>query len=118
MEQQGNAFGKRPGTEVYIVAQDESGSCPEARSTAQTLTHRLRMAGVAAEHDAGDSVKSARGFKAQMKSAGASGAAWLCVVGPAELADKTVTVKNMENGEQSAVPIEDVLRGLGPWKSL
>jgi histidyl-tRNA synthetase len=115
MEQQGSSFGKRPGTEVYVAAQDESGSCPEARAAAQVLTHKLRMAGVAAEQDAGDSLKGARGFKAQMKSASGSGAAWLCIVGPSELAQNAVTVKNLHSGEQSLIPVKDIHQGRGPW---
>jgi histidyl-tRNA synthetase len=108
MEQQGASFGERPKTQVYVVAQDDGGACPEARGAAQVLTHRLRMEGIAAEQDAGDHAKPERSFKAQMKSA--ASAAYACIIGPDEAANKTVSVKNMETGEQTTVPLEDVAR--------
>jgi histidyl-tRNA synthetase len=37
-----------------------------------------------------------------MKNASASGAAWLCIIGPSELERNTVTVKNLQSGEQSS----------------
>ena len=110
MEQQGATFGERPKIQVYTVAQDDGGSCPEARHAAQELTHRLRMEGIAAEQDAGDQDKPGRSFKAQMKSA--SEAAYACIVGPEEIANKSVAVKNMESGEQAVIPQEDAPRYL------
>jgi histidyl-tRNA synthetase len=113
MEQQGASFGERPKPIVYVVAQDEAGACPETRHAAQTLTHKLRMEGIAAEQDAGDKTKPGRSFKAQMKSA--SEAAYACIIGPEELAGKSVAVKNMESGEQTSVSLEDAprhIRGL------
>ncbi|MDR1977774.1 MAG: histidine--tRNA ligase [Synergistaceae bacterium] len=102
MEQQGNSFGKRPRTTVYVVAQDDA-----ARGVAQILTHKLRMEGISAEQDAGDASRGARGFKAQMKSANKIGAAWACIIGAEEMAQNVVTVKNMTSGEQTSVPLEE-----------
>ena len=98
MEQQGCPFGQRPGTAVYVAALDES-----ARGAAQTLTHELRQAGTAAEQDI-----SGRSFKAQMKSAGNSGAQWTCILGPDELAKGCAAVKNMADGSQEEVPLQQV----------
>ncbi|MDR2523308.1 MAG: histidine--tRNA ligase [Synergistaceae bacterium] len=106
MEQQGASFREKPQSQVYVVAQDDAGSCPEARGAAQVLTHRLRTKGIAAEQDGGDSVHAARSFKAQMKSA--AGAAWACIIGPEELAKNLVALKNLRTGEQIHVPFEDV----------
>ena len=39
-----------------------------------------------------------------MRQAGKSGARFALLIGPDELAAGTVVVKNMENGEQCAVP--------------
>ena len=106
MEQQGCSFGQAPSPEVYVVAQDET-----VRGDVQILTHELRQNGLAAEQDA-----NARSFKAQMKSAGTSGAAWTCLLGPDEIKDGFVTLKNMENGEQESLPRHRVierLKGLG-----
>jgi histidyl-tRNA synthetase len=111
MEQQGASFGNHPKPVAYVVAQDDGGACPEARHAAQVLTHKLRMEGIAAEQDAGDSVKwEGRSFKAQMKSASSAGAAYACILGPEELAKKSVAVKNMETGEQTVVPLDDVAK--------
>jgi histidyl-tRNA synthetase len=110
MDQQGVSFGRPPQTEVYVVARDDADACSEVRGAAQALTHRLRMEGIAAGQDAGDSSHERRGFKAQMKSAGA--AAWACIIGPEELAKKSVTVRNMRSGEQTSVSLEDAARYL------
>ncbi|MDR2137159.1 MAG: histidine--tRNA ligase [Synergistaceae bacterium] len=104
MERQGGGFGERPRPAVYVAAQDDS-----ARGAAQVLTYKLRMEGIAAEQDAGDASQGARSFKAQMKSAGKAGVAWTCIIGASELEKNAVTVKNMESGEQSLVPLEDVI---------
>jgi histidyl-tRNA synthetase len=103
MEQQGNSFGKRPRTEVYVAAQDEA-----ARGAVQILTHKLRTEGISAEQDAGDASREARGFKAQMKSANKIGAAWTCIIGAEELAKNAAAVKNMASGEQTLVALEEV----------
>jgi len=108
MEQQGVSFGRRPRAKVRVVTQDDAGS----RAAAQILTHKFRMAGVSAEQDAGDASRYARSFKAQMKSAGNSGAAWACIIGPDEIANNFVTIKNMENGEQFSKSLEDAIKHL------
>jgi histidyl-tRNA synthetase len=103
MEQQGNSFGKRPQTEVYVVAQDEA-----ARGAVQILTHKLRTEGISAEQDAGDAFRAVRSFKAQMKSANKIGVTWTCIIGAEELAKNAAAVKNMTSGEQTLVALEEV----------
>jgi histidyl-tRNA synthetase len=105
MEQQGASFGERPQPAVCVVAQSEA-----ARGASQVLTHRLRREGFAVEQDAGDSSRWARSFRAQMKSAGGSGAAWVCIIGDEELASGSVAVKNMNTGDQVVVPDAEVTR--------
>jgi histidyl-tRNA synthetase len=64
--------------------------------------------GLAAEQDSGDAGKSGgRSFKSQMKSASSSGAAYACIIGPEELAKKSVAIKNMESGEQVLTLMEE-----------
>ena len=41
---------------------------------------------------------ASRGFKAQMKSADASHAAWTCIIGPEEMEKGLVIVRNMADG--------------------
>jgi histidyl-tRNA synthetase len=102
MEQQGSSFGKRPQTQVYVVAQDDT-----ARGAVQVLTHKLRAEGISAEQDAGDASRPARSFKAQMKSANKAGVAWACIIGAEELAKNLVALKNMTSGEQTAISPEE-----------
>ena len=98
MEEQGCSFGRAPAVKVYVAALSD-----EARSAAQVLTHRLRRHGVAAEQDT-----ASRGFKAQMKSADASHAAWTCIIGPEEMEKGLVTVRNMADGSQTSLAPEAV----------
>jgi len=73
------------------------------RDEAIKLLYELRSAGVAADID-----YSGRSFKAQFKFAGSSGAAFACVMGPEEVSSGSVTVKNLESGEQRQVARADV----------
>ena len=98
MEEQGCSFGRAPAAKVYVAALSD-----EARNAVQVLTHRLRQHGIAAEQDA-----SSRSFKAQMKNADASRAAWTCIIGPEEMDKGTVTVKNMADGSQVSLAAEAV----------
>jgi histidyl-tRNA synthetase len=103
MDQQGCSFGKKPRTEVYVIAQDDA-----ARGVVQVLTHKLRMEGLSVSQDAGDASRETRSFKAQMKSAGNMGVAWVCIIGAEELTNNTAAVKNMETGEQITLPREEI----------
>ncbi|MDR1621163.1 MAG: histidine--tRNA ligase [Synergistaceae bacterium] len=102
MEQQGNSFGRRPQTQVYVAAQDDA-----ARGAVQIFTHKLRQEGISAEQDAGDASRGTRSFKAQMKSANKAGVPWTCIIGGDELAKNLVAVKNMTSGEQVSLPPEE-----------
>ena len=61
--------------------------------------------GVAAEQNT-----ASRGFKAQMKSADASHAAWTCIIGPEEMEKGLVTVRNMADGSQTSLAPEFVAK--------
>lgn len=63
------------------------------------LLTALRRRGVAA-----DTAFGGRSVKAQFKAADRSGARWALVVGPQELADGTVTLRDLAGGGQEAVP--------------
>lgn len=108
MEEQGCSFGDEPRPLVYVAALDAS-----ARGAAQALTAQLRSAGIATEQDL-----AGRSFRAQMKAA--SSAAWTCIIGPEEMEEGVVTLKDMGDGSQTSVPIGEVvarirdLSGLGP----
>ena len=97
MEEQGCTFGEMPGTSVYAAALDD-----ESRGVIQALTHDLRKAGISAECDT-----AGRGFKSQMKSAGAC--RFACIVGADERESNTVAVKNLSDGSQVSVPISEAV---------
>ncbi|HVV29564.1 MAG TPA: histidine--tRNA ligase [Mycobacteriales bacterium] len=89
---------------VYVVPLGE-----QARRRSVTLVAALRQAGVATDVSYGD-----RGLKGAMKAADRSGARYAVVLGERDLANGTVACKDLNSGEQVAVPIEqltDELKG-------
>ena len=100
MEEQGCSFGKMPGVDVYVAALGD-----EARGAVQVLTHELRKAGIPAECDT-----AGRSFKAQMKSAGAC--RFACIIGADELAGGNVAVKNLNDGSQENIPMNEAVNYL------
>lgn len=92
MEEQGCSFGQAPGISVYCAALDN-----ESRGNVQLLTHELRKAGISAECDT-----SGRSFKVQMRNAGAC--RFACIIGETERSNGTVSVKDMQSGEQQTIP--------------
>lgn len=98
MEEQGCSFGEMPGVSVYCVAMDD-----ESRGAVQVLTHELRKAGISAECDT-----AGRGFKSQMRSAGAC--KFACIIGADERMNETVAVKNLADGGQVSVKIGEAVK--------
>lgn len=87
------------GTDVFAVPLGE-----EARRTLFAVVTELRRAGVAADFAFGG-----KGVKNAMKSANRSGARFTLVAGDRDLADAVVQVKDMESGEQTAVPLDGIV---------
>src|SRR5690606_13754464 len=111
----GIGFGS--GIERMLLACDAEGALPAPASTldvvvvdttggepARDLTHELRLAGLRADRAFGG-----RSMKAQMKAAGRSGARVAVIVGAQEAADRTATVRDLAQGEQVAVPRDQVV---------
>ncbi len=73
-------------------------------AAALALTHELRVAGIAADRSF-----DGRSMKSQFKSADRSGAAVALVVGDAEAAAGTVTVRDLRGGDQETVDRTDVV---------
>lgn len=84
-----------PVAEVYVARVD---ACVEAEVFG--LTSALRDAGVAAEMD-----HQARSLKSQFKQADRLGARFVVVVGPDELAEQQVTVRDMGTKEETRIQI-------------
>jgi histidyl-tRNA synthetase len=87
------------GTDVFAVPLGE-----EARRTLFSVVTELRRAGVAADFAFGG-----KGVKNAMKSANRSGARFALVAGERDLADAVVQLKDMESGEQTAVPLDGIV---------
>ena len=97
MEEQGCTFGEAPGISVYCAALDD-----ESRGMIQALTYELRKAGISAECDT-----AGKSFKSQMKIAGAC--KFACIVGADERMNNTVAVKNLSDGTQISIPINEAV---------
>jgi histidyl-tRNA synthetase len=93
---------RAPFAEVFVVAQGNG-----AREAAMLLAAELRRAGVGAQAD-----YEARSVRSQMNRANRLGASLVAIIGETELAEGTVTVKNMAGGGQSRVSRSDVVRVL------
>ena len=83
---------------VYIAAASDS-----ARTPALALALELRRAGLAVELD-----HQRRSLKAQMREAGKLGSRWVILLGDEELASGQVTVRDMQEATQTAVPRADL----------
>ena len=71
----------------------------------QSLTYELRKAGISAECDT-----AGKSFKSQMKIAGAC--KFACIVGADERMNNTVAVKNLSDGTQVSVPVNEAVKYL------
>ncbi|MDH2427397.1 histidine--tRNA ligase [Sphaerisporangium sp. TRM90804] len=91
-----------PRVEVYAVPLGE-----EAARRVFTLVHELRAAGVAA-----DMAFDGRGLKGAMKGADRSGAAYAVIVGERDLAAGTAQVKDLVSGDQTALPLAEIVTTL------
>ncbi|WP_329387793.1 histidine--tRNA ligase [Streptomyces sp. NBC_01351] len=85
-------------TSVFAVA------LGEAKPAVFGLITELRKAGVAADMSYGG-----KGLKGAMKDANRSGARFAVVVGDRDLAEGVVQLKDMESGEQAAVPVAELV---------
>jgi histidyl-tRNA synthetase len=88
-----------PATSVFAVPLGD-----QARRALFGVVTQLRRAGVAADFSYGG-----RGLKGAMKAANRSGARYTIVAGERDLAEGIVQLKDMETGEQSPVPLSDVV---------
>lgn len=84
---------------VYLVCVDDA-----AKSAAFELLQKLRDAGVKAASDT-----QGRSVKSQFKVAGKSGARACIVIGPDELAQGEVTLRDMDTHEETAVALSNVV---------
>lgn len=95
MEAEGLSFGDPAEADVYFVALGES-----ALSAAMPHVHILRKMNLVCEID-----YLGRSMKAQMRDANRQKAKFTIILGDNEIAKNECVVKNMENSEQSSVPL-------------
>jgi histidyl-tRNA synthetase len=88
---------------VFVVAASD-----EAQESAAGLARELRRAGIAAQSDL-----DSRPLKGQMKQADRSGARFALILGPDEIAQGTVTIKDLSDATQRNVPRERLVEELG-----
>jgi histidyl-tRNA synthetase len=93
--------GRRP--DAFIAVADEA-----AAGKAMQLAHDLRLAGLTAVLGS-----PGRSLRAQMRHASAVDARYAAIIGAQELADGSVTLRNLETSEQANVPLNSALARLG-----
>ena len=74
-----------------------------AKIEALKLCYGLRNAGIGCETD-----MAGRSFKAQMKYAGKKGIPFLAVIGDDELSSGEVKIKNMADGSETPVKLDEL----------
>ncbi len=95
LEAEGAAAPAAPGVDVFVVTLGD-----EADAAGFSIAQTLRMAGLSVDFALGG-----RSMKAQMKAANRSGAPFAVVIGEDELAAGEAQIRDLEAGEQRAVPI-------------
>jgi histidyl-tRNA synthetase len=90
------------GLDAWVVAVKEN-----CRPESFRLLTALRDAGLSADMD-----YQGRGMKAQMKKASRAAAKVSLIIGPGELEEGVVTIREMDSGEQSKVPTGEVVQRL------
>jgi histidyl-tRNA synthetase len=90
-----------PGLQAYIIPIGE-----KARAEALDILRTLRSAGIQSDMDL-----MGRNISKALAYANSAGAEKAIIIGEKEIAEASVTVRDMKSGEQSKYPISDLLRG-------
>ncbi|WP_242911254.1 histidine--tRNA ligase [Actinomadura terrae] len=98
LEAEGAAFAAKPRCEVFGVALGDA-----AERAMFALVAELRGAGVAA-----DMAFGGKRLKGAMKDADRSGARYAVILGERDITDGVAQVKDLTEGEQTAVPLADI----------
>ena len=89
--------------DCYLMVPDA-----ELRPAMLPVIERLRAAGLRCESD----LRGGRGLKAMMRHAASLGARRAVIVGPREHERGVATVRDMDSGEQTEVPLGDLVEAL------
>ncbi len=97
----GVSFEEKPACNVYVAVVDrQSNKCNDA---AFKIVQALRDAGISADQD-----HQMRSLKSQFKQADKVGCQFVVVVGPDELSQDKVVLRNMQSHDESQVFVKDV----------
>jgi histidyl-tRNA synthetase len=102
LESEGVDVTPEEGVSVFVVPLGAA-----AKAWAVSTVGALRSKGIAADLAYGD-----RGLKGAMKAADRSGARWAVVIGDRDLDAGVAQLKDLRSGEQTAVPLTDLLEKL------
>ena len=102
MEEEKLFIGKQQIPIVYLVTLGE-----KARAAGIKLIMELRSSGISTEFDP-DKVS----MNAQMKMANKTGAKFALILGDDELKNNKIVLKDLENGEQEAVDISEIIKSI------
>jgi histidyl-tRNA synthetase len=100
---------------ISLLMDDGAGEKPLAfvvssqAVAALKLVVELRRHDITCDLDYPPQGTTPRAFKRQMERAAKSGAQWALIIGEQELADKTVTVKNLEKQTQEVVSTQELI---------
>lgn len=99
LEQQGGSAGGRGGLDVFVSVAHET-----AESAAMRLLQELRGSGLSADRD-----YLGRSLKAQFREADRQAAKFVAILGDEEVANQSVSLKNLATGEQQTVPLTEAV---------
>jgi len=99
LEAEDCSFGCKPTPDIFFVSMGD-----EAEKTVIPIIQKLRSSDIAARFDI-----DKKSVKAQMKAADKSGAEYTVVVGEDEIANNTVTLRNMKSGDQQQIPLSEFI---------
>jgi histidyl-tRNA synthetase len=100
LEQEGIVLGEENRSDAFLILMGEA-----ARETGIELLAEWRLAGLGVAYD-----PEKESFKAQLKAADSAGARYALIIGEDEVKSDQVTVKDLKSGEQSAVPVRDLVK--------
>lgn len=108
MEQQGIAFPAGSAPDVFVVTAGQS-----VAGEAFKLLFSLRSAGISADKDYLN-----RSLKAQMKYAGKAGVRFVVILGEEELANGVALVRDMGEGKQETIRLDEIIGYLTNTKKI
>ncbi|SDD17131.1 histidyl-tRNA synthetase [Terribacillus halophilus] len=103
LEAEGIELPVKTGTDVYVVALGEGAVQKEAAK----LTYQLRLAGLIADKD-----YLGKKMKGQFKAADRQQAKFVVVLGEDELEKGVISLRNMQNGQQTEVAITEAVEAI------